>query len=101
VLIASGGGVRNTTLMGMLAERLPPGIRLTTSAEYGIPPQFKKAVNFAVLAYATQRGLANNLPAASGAARCTVLGKTVQPPRLARESLLAPQSTHQESQPRT
>jgi len=84
VLIASGGGVRNGTLLDMLARRLPPGLRLTTSAEFGIPPQYKEAVKFATLAYATQRGLANNIPAASGAERFAVLGKTVQPPRLAR-----------------
>jgi len=94
VVIASGGGVRNATLMGMLAERLPAGPRLTTSDEFGIPPQFKEAVKFAVLAYATQRGLANNIPAASGAARYAVLGKSVQPPRLARESLAASHSGH-------
>jgi anhydro-N-acetylmuramic acid kinase len=89
LVIASGGGVRNTALMAMLADRLPTGLRLTTSDEFGIPPQFKEAVKFATLAYATQRGLANNIPAASGAARFAVLGKTVQPPRLARQSLLA------------
>jgi anhydro-N-acetylmuramic acid kinase len=94
VVIASGGGVRNAALMSMLAERLPAGPRLTTSAEFGIPPQFKEAVKFATLAYATQRGLANNIPAASGAARFAILGKTVQPPRLARESLSASHSGH-------
>jgi anhydro-N-acetylmuramic acid kinase len=87
VLIASGGGVRNAALMGMIAERLPARMRLTTSAEFGIPPQFKEAVKFATLAYATQRGLANNIPAASGAVRFAILGKTVQPPRFAREHL--------------
>lgn len=86
VLIASGGGVRNATLMSLLADRLPAGLRLTTSDEFGIPPQFKEAVKFAALAYATKRGLADNIPAASGAARFAILGKTVQPPRLARET---------------
>jgi anhydro-N-acetylmuramic acid kinase len=94
VLIASGGGVRNAALMGMIAQYLPAGIRLTTSAEFGIPPQFKEAVKFATLAYATQRGLANNIPAASGAARFAVLGKTVLPPRFAQESLPVSPPTH-------
>jgi anhydro-N-acetylmuramic acid kinase len=94
VLIASGGGVRNATLLGMLAARLPAGLRLTTSEEFGIPPQYKEAVKFATLAYAAQRGLASNIPAASGAARFAVLGKTVQPPRLARESLERRQGAH-------
>lgn len=87
VLIASGGGVQNSTLMQMIADRLPTGPRLTTSAEFGIPPQFKEALKFATLAYATRRQLANNIPAASGAGRFAILGKAVQPPRLARMSL--------------
>jgi anhydro-N-acetylmuramic acid kinase len=87
VLIASGGGVQNSTLIRMLGERLPATLRLTTSAEFGIPPQFKEALKFATLAYATQRRLANNIPAASGASRFAILGKTVQPPRLALASL--------------
>lgn len=82
-LIASGGGVRNPTLMAMIAEELPDGLRLTTSDEYGIPPQFKEAVKFATLAYAARRLLGNNIPAACGASEMTVMGKTVYPPRYA------------------
>jgi len=83
VLIASGGGVRNKTLMARLAARLPKTLRLTTSAEYGLPPQFKEAIKFATLAHATVNRLANNIPAASGASQFAVLGKTVLAPRLA------------------
>lgn len=82
-VIASGGGVRNAFLMKRLAEHLSP-LSLGTSAEYGIPPQFKEAVKFATLAFANVNSLANNIPAAGGAARFTILGKTVQPPRLAK-----------------
>ena len=84
LLIASGGGVRNGFLMRRLAERLPKSLRLTTSDEFGIPAQYKEAVKFAVLAYANVNRLANNIPAASGAQRFTVMGRAVLPPRLAK-----------------
>ncbi len=83
-LIASGGGVGNTDLMRRLAKRLPAGLRLTLSDEFGIPAQYKEAVKFAALALAAQLQLANNIPAASGASRFAILGKLVAAPRLAR-----------------
>jgi anhydro-N-acetylmuramic acid kinase len=82
-LIASGGGVRNATLLKMLGDRLPSTLRLTTSDEFGIPPQYKEAIKFGVLAFAHCHGLANNIPAASGASTFAILGRAVQPPRLA------------------
>lgn len=84
VLIASGGGTRNKHLMRLLHERLPAHMRLTTSDEYGIPAQFKEAVKFAMLGYATMNQLANNIPAASGASQFNILGKIAQAPRYAR-----------------
>lgn len=84
-LVASGGGVRNATLMSMVAERLPEGISLVTSDVYGIPPQYKEAVKFATIAFASKRGIANNIPAASGAQRFGVLGKLVQAPSSAQQ----------------
>jgi len=83
-LIASGGGVRNACLMRLLGERLPAHMRLTTSDEYGIPAQFKEAIKFATLAFATINNVANNIPACSGATRYTILGKIAPAPRLAR-----------------
>ena len=82
-LIASGGGVRNETLMRMLTDRLPETLRLTTSDEFGLPPQFKEAIKFGVLAFAHRHGLANNIPAASGASSYAILGRAVEPPRAA------------------
>jgi anhydro-N-acetylmuramic acid kinase len=84
VLIASGGGTRNGFLIERLRAHLPKSLRLTTSDEFGIPAQFKEAVKFATLAHATVNLFANNIPAASGASGFGVLGKLVQPPRLAR-----------------
>jgi 1,6-anhydro-N-acetylmuramate kinase len=83
VLIASGGGTRNPTLMRMLREQLPEHIRLTTSNEYGIPAQFKEATKFATLGFATLNHLANNIPACSGASQYSILGKIALAPRLA------------------
>jgi anhydro-N-acetylmuramic acid kinase len=82
-LIASGGGVRNKTLLERLKAHLPGGLRLTLSDEFGLPAQYKEAIKFAALALAAQRHLANNIPAASGASRFAILGKLVAAPRLA------------------
>lgn len=78
---ASGGGTRNTALMGFIADQLPAGVRLTTTDEYGIPAQFKEAIKFAVLGYAAINHVANNIPACSGATRYTVMGRLALAPR--------------------
>jgi anhydro-N-acetylmuramic acid kinase len=82
-LVASGGGVRNAYLLKLISEQLPGDIELVLSDEFGIPSTFKEAIKFATLAYATLNGIANNIPAASGAKSFAILGKLVQPPRLA------------------
>jgi anhydro-N-acetylmuramic acid kinase len=84
VIMASGGGTRNAYLMERLAAYMPKHLRLTLTDEFGIPAAFKEAIKFAVLAHATINQLANNIPAASGATRFGILGKLVQPPRLAK-----------------
>ena len=73
-VIASGGGVRNTTLMGYLQAFLPD-VRIARSDEFGIDADAKEAVAFAVLAYETFRRRTSNLPSATGARRPVVLGK--------------------------
>jgi anhydro-N-acetylmuramic acid kinase len=75
-LIASGGGVRNPTLMAMLAEALP-GVSIATSDDAGIPADAKEAVAFAVLAWLTLHGRPGNVRGATGASRPVVLGKIV------------------------
>lgn len=75
VMYASGGGVRNKGIMKYLAEKLPSHIRLATSDEIGIPPEFKEACKFATLAYSTINYVADNIPAADHAYRYTLLGK--------------------------
>jgi anhydro-N-acetylmuramic acid kinase len=79
-LILSGGGAKNSTLVGMLAERLAPlGIVLRFSDEFGLPSQAKEAVAFAMLAYETWNRRPSNVPAATGARRPAVLGKISYP----------------------
>ncbi len=75
-VILSGGGARNATLVGMLAESLTPlGVRLRFSDEFGLPSEAKEAVAFAVLAYETWSRRPSNVPSATGARRAAVLGK--------------------------
>ncbi|HVW84022.1 MAG TPA: anhydro-N-acetylmuramic acid kinase [Bryobacteraceae bacterium] len=73
-LIAAGGGVHNRQLMAQLAAFLP-GVRIRTTAEFGIDPDAKEAIAFAILAERTWRREPGNLPSATGAGRPVVLGK--------------------------
>lgn len=72
-IIVSGGGAHNRYLMALLAAFLPQAT-LCTSAAYGIDPDAKEAVAFAVLAYQTWRQRPSNLPSATGAKRAVILG---------------------------
>ena len=75
-IILAGGGSRNATLVGMLAEQLAPlGMVVRFSDEYGVPSEAKEAVAFALLAYETWNRRASNVPSATGAARPAILGK--------------------------
>lgn len=75
-ILVSGGGAKNRTLMRMLAEELQPlGIKVRSTADFGMPTQAKEAAAFALLAYQTWRRLPSNIPSATGAARPAILGK--------------------------
>ncbi|MFF5403595.1 anhydro-N-acetylmuramic acid kinase [Streptomyces misionensis] len=78
-VIASGGGVRNPVLTGLLQDRLGE-IPLRTSDELGLPAAAKEAYAFAVLGFLTVHGLAGTDPRSTGARRPSVLG-TVTPGR--------------------
>ena len=74
--VVSGGGVKNPTLMRMIADQVKPlGFRIRTSDELGLPSQAKEAVAFALLAYRTWHRQAGNVPTATGARRNAILGK--------------------------
>ncbi len=73
-LIVSGGGAHNPQILAHLAGFLP-GVRIATSADYGIDVDAKEAIAFAVLAYRTWHKKPSNLPAATGARHPVILGK--------------------------
>ena len=73
-VIVSGGGVHNVYLMERIGALLP-GIRISTSADYGMNIDAKEAVLFAVLAYESWLARPCNVPSATGAKRAVVLGK--------------------------
>jgi anhydro-N-acetylmuramic acid kinase len=91
-LVASGGGCDNPTLMAMLADRLP-GVRLTTTAEFGAPTSTKEAIAFALLGWYTAHGLPGTVPSATGASGGRILGAILPgagPLRLPEPVLVAP-----------
>jgi len=75
-MVLGGGGAHNRTLVRMLQRELT-AVKIRTTNEFGIDVDAREAVAFAVLAWATIRGTANNVPSATGAAEPVVLGKIV------------------------
>ncbi len=73
-VIAAGGGTHNRQLMAQITAFLPQ-CRLTTTAEFGIDPDAKEAIAFAILAHRTWKHQTGNLPSATGARRAVILGK--------------------------
>lgn len=72
-VVASGGGVRNAAFLEGLRRALD-GYRLCTSTEFGIDPDAKEALAFALLGYETLRGLPAGLPRVTGARHPAILG---------------------------
>lgn len=72
-VIVSGGGAHNRRILEYLQAFLP-GVRIALSSEYGVDPDAKEAVAFAILGYETWRRRPSNLPSATGARRAVVLG---------------------------
>ncbi|GGW78916.1 anhydro-N-acetylmuramic acid kinase [Streptomyces lucensis JCM 4490] len=72
-VIASGGGVRNPVLTGLLRELLAR-TAVRTSDELGLPAAAKEAYAFAVLGFLTAHGLPGTDPRSTGARRPSVLG---------------------------
>lgn len=72
-VIACGGGVHNRLLMERLGARLAP-CPLTTTAAFGIDPDYLEATAFAWLARQRLHDAPGNLPAVTGARGPRVLG---------------------------
>jgi len=75
-LILCGGGSHNRTLIEMLHAELPE-VKMLSTDDFGISVDAKEAVSFAILAWATIKGMTSNVPAATGAERSVILGKIV------------------------
>ena len=75
-LILCGGGSHNRTLVEMLHAELLD-VKMLSTDDFGISVDAREAVSFAILAWATIKGMTNNVPAATGAERPVILGKIV------------------------
>ena len=75
-VILCGGGSHNKTLVEMLRGELPE-VKMLSTDDFGISADAKEAVSFAILAWATIKGLGNNVPSATGADQPVVLGKII------------------------
>ena len=77
-VIACGGGCQNEYLMQELAKRIYP-IRLTTTTEFGINPDWVEATAFAWLARQTLTQKPGNAHHSTGAKHPCVLGGIYYP----------------------
>jgi len=75
-VVLSGGGARNPLLRRRIEQQLAP-VPVTTSDAYGIDPDAKEAIAFAVLAVETMLLRPANVPQATGARHPVILGKIV------------------------
>ncbi len=79
VLIVSGGGVRNPTMIGRIAALLPQ-VDVRPSDDLGVPSDDKEAVAFALIGWATAHGLPANVASCTGATGPRVLGRITPSP---------------------
>ncbi|RBJ83880.1 anhydro-N-acetylmuramic acid kinase [Pseudomonas sp. MWU12-2534b] len=72
-LLVCGGGAHNSALMQRLAALLP-GARVSSTAVYGVDPDWVEAMAFAWLAHCCMEGIAANRPSVTGARGLRILG---------------------------
>ncbi|WLH67985.1 anhydro-N-acetylmuramic acid kinase [Pseudomonas sp. FP2309] len=72
-LLVCGGGAHNGTLMNRLATLLP-STQVSSTAAYGVDPDWVEAMAFAWLAHCCLNGIAANRPSVTGARGLRVLG---------------------------
>lgn len=79
-VLLSGGGRHNAFLVQQLRRAFDP-IPVRMLHAYGVDPDAKEALCFAVLAHETMNGVPTNLPSVTGASHPTLLGKICLPLR--------------------
>jgi len=79
-VVLTGGGARNPEMVRRLVAALHPIPVRTGSDALGMDPDAREAAAFAVLAWAHLRGVAGNVPSATGAVRSCVLGSLTPAP---------------------
>ncbi|SEM76903.1 anhydro-N-acetylmuramic acid kinase [Pseudomonas sp. ok272] len=72
-LLVCGGGAHNKTLMTRLASLLP-NTQVSSTAVYGVDPDWVEAMAFAWLAHCCLEGIPGNRPSVTGARGLRVLG---------------------------
>ncbi|WP_460133591.1 anhydro-N-acetylmuramic acid kinase [Pseudomonas sp. S1_E04] len=72
-LLVCGGGAHNSTLMKRLAALLP-STQVSSTATYGVDPDWVEAMAFAWLAHCCLEGIAANRPSVTGARGPRILG---------------------------
>ncbi|MBI5407556.1 MAG: anhydro-N-acetylmuramic acid kinase [Nitrospirae bacterium] len=79
-VILTGGGVHNKFLVELIHSMFKnEGVAINEISLYGIPPQAKEAVSFAILGYQTLNHRPGNIPSVTGARHNVVLGKVTLP----------------------
>lgn len=76
-IIVSGGGVYNATLIKYLMQYFPPSVKIHSISTFGIAPNVKEALAFAILANETISGNPNNIPGVTGAREAVIMGKII------------------------
>jgi len=79
-VLVCGGGTHNRRLMTRITDLLAPRV-VSSTAEYGIDPDFLEATAFAWLARQRLLGLPGNLPVVTGARGPRILGAIHAAPR--------------------
>ncbi len=87
--IVYGGGVHNPALLEGLRRRVAPR-PVDLSDVHGIPVDALEAIVFAVLGWASSRGVPANVPRATGARHAAVLGAVIPPGAFGAASELDP-----------
>ena len=73
-LIVSGGGLHNQAIMKGLEAQLP-SVLVQSLAAYGMDPDAKEAICFALLAHEALNGVSTGMPSVTGARGRAFLGK--------------------------